>query len=196
MKIPRFIVHDVPFLIPLLGIIARFIGGLAGWKIIGKLPDVPKMVLIGVPHTSNWDYMIFLYGITVLRLRVIVLAKNTLFWWPLGAFLKFFGAVPVDRSKKIDRVQQGIDYMNSVEKGTLLITPEGTRSYQDTWKSGFYHIAYGAKVPLVLGKLDFDKKIVYIGDIFEMTGDYDKDIVAIRDYYKDCVPYNPDKFAF
>ena len=195
MKVSKFTIFDVPFLIPILSRVSRFLGSLLGWSIEGEFPDYPKMMLAAVPHTSNWDFLMFIYAILTKRIQPNVMGKHTLFWWPLSAFLSFFGVVPIDRTKKGGVVEQGIEYFNSVEKTIMLVTPEGTRSYRKEWKSGFYHIAWGAKVPLILCKVNFKTRTIFIGEEFAMTGDYDKDIVGIKEYFKDCVPLIAENFG-
>jgi 1-acyl-sn-glycerol-3-phosphate acyltransferase len=153
------------------------------------------MMLAAAPHTSNWDFLMFLYAILSKRVQPNVMGKHSLFWWPLSAIMSFLGVVPIDRTQKGGVVEQGIEYFNSVDKTIILVTPEGTRSYRKDWKSGFYHIAWGAKVPLILCKVNFHTRTIFIGEEFNMTGDYDKDIVGIKEYYKDCVPLKPENFG-
>ncbi|MGC6472279.1 MAG: 1-acyl-sn-glycerol-3-phosphate acyltransferase [Parvibaculales bacterium] len=192
MKMPKLTYYKVPLLMPVLGFVAQSIAFLLGWKLIGDMKRYQKCVLIGAPHTSNWDYMIFLWGILGLRLRVNVLAKDSLFFWPVGYFFRFFGGVPVDRTKRTSAVEQGIEFLKQADRTVLLIAPEGTRSYNENWKSGFYHMAHGAGVPLVLAKLDCVNKRIYIGDEFEMSGDYEADIIRLKDYFKGATGFNPD----
>ena len=191
MKMPKFTYYKVPLLVPILAFFADCIAFVLGWRLVGDMKRYEKCVLIGAPHTSNWDYMIFLWGILTLRLRVAVLAKDSLFFWPAGYFFKFFGGVPVDRSKRTSAVDQGIEFLKQADKTVLLIAPEGTRSYNENWKSGFYHMAYGAGVPLVLAKLECDNKRVYIGDEFEMSGDYDADMKKLKKYFQGATGFNP-----
>jgi 1-acyl-sn-glycerol-3-phosphate acyltransferase len=195
VKVSKFTIFNVPLLIPLLNRISRFFGALLGWSIEGEFPNYPKMMLAAAPHTSNWDFLMFLYAILNKRVQPNVMGKHTLFWWPLSVIMSFLGVVPIDRTKKGGVVEQGIKYFNSVDKTIVLVTPEGTRSYCKVWKSGFYHIAWGAKVPLILCKVNFRTRTIFIGEEFNMTGDYDKDIVAIKEYYKDCVPLIPENFG-
>ena len=195
MKVSKFTIFNVPLLIPILSRFSRFSGALLGWSIEGEFPNYPKMMLAAAPHTSNWDFLMFLYAILSKRVQPNVMGKHTLFWWPLSAIMRFLGVVPIDRTQKGGVVEQGIKYFKSVDKTIILVTPEGTRSYRKEWKSGFYHIAWGAKVPLILCKVNFHTRTIFIGEEFTMTGDYDKDIVGIREYYKDCVPLKPENFG-
>jgi 1-acyl-sn-glycerol-3-phosphate acyltransferase len=195
VKVSKFTIFNVPLLIPILSRFSRFSGALLGWSIEGEFPNYPKMMLAAAPHTSNWDFLMFLYAILSKRVQPNVMGKHTLFWWPLSAIMRFLGVVPIDRTQKGGVVEQGIKYFNSVDKTIILVTPEGTRSYRKEWKSGFYHIAWGAKVPLILCKVNFHTRTIFIGEEFTMTGDYDKDIVGIKEYYKDCVPLKPENFG-
>ena len=195
MKVSKFTIFNVPLLIPILSRFSRFSGALLGWSIEGEFPNYPKMMLAAAPHTSNWDFLMFLYAILSKRVQPNVMGKHTLFWWPLSAIMRFLGVVPIDRTQKGGVVEQGIKYFNSVDKTIILVTPEGTRSYRKEWKSGFYHIAWGAKVPLILCKVNFHTRTIFIGEEFTMTGDYVKDIVGIKEYYKDCVPLKPEHFG-
>lgn len=195
MKVSKFTIFNVPLLIPILSRFSRFSGALLGWSIEGEFPNYPKMMLAAAPHTSNWDFLMFLYAILSKRVQPNVMGKHTLFWWPLSAIMRFLGVVPIDRTQKGGVVEQGIKYFKSVDKTIILVTPEGTRSYRKEWKSGFYHIAWGAKVPLILCKVNFHTRTIFIGEEFTMTGDYDKDIVGIKEYYKDCVPLKPENFG-
>lgn len=183
MKMPNVTYYQVPLLVLVFGFIANFIARLMGWRLIGDMQRYDKCVLIGAPHTSSWDYMLFLWGILHLRMRVSVLVKDSFFRWPAGYFFRFFGGVAINRSTRTSVVNQAIAFLQQAEKTVLLIAPEGTRSYNENWKSGFYHIAWGAKVPLVLAKLDSTNKVMYIGEEFAMTGNFDKDIVEIKKYF-------------
>lgn len=195
MKVSKFTIFNVPLLIPFLSRFSRFSGALLGWSVEGEFPNYPKMMLAAAPHTSNWDFLMFLYAILSKRVQPNVMGKHTLFWWPLSTIMSFLGVVPIDRTQKGGVVEQGIEYFNSVDKTIILVTPEGTRSYRKDWKSGFYHIAWGAKVPLILCKVNFHTRTIFIGEEFIMTGDYDKDIVGIKEYFRDCVPLKPENFG-
>lgn len=191
MKSPKVVYYKVPFLFPVLGLIAGGIARMMGWKVIGDMKNYDKCVLIGAPHTSNWDYMMFLWAISVSKLHIHVLAKKSLFRFPLGYFIRFFGGVPVDRAKRSSAVEQGVAFLKAADSKTiLLVAPEGTRAYNKEWKSGFYHMAWEAKVPLILAILDHKRKTVTIGTEFKMTGDYDKDIIDIKKLYAGATGFN------
>ena len=130
---------------PLVAWLGRFALTLAGWRFEGKLPDVPKFVMIVAPHTSNWDFPIGLMAKFSLHLGCRFIAKHSLFWWPLGAFLRQVGGLPVNRAAAGDLVEQTAAKFKERASLVLVITPEGTRARVDNkWKSGFHRIARAA----------------------------------------------------
>lgn len=163
--------------------LANFLLFLTGWKIKGKIPDIKKYVLIAAPHSSNWDFVFFLLAIFKFRLPVHWMGKNTMFKWPFKQLLKRLGGIPIDRSEKTNVVQTMAQAYEKVEYLVITIAPEGTRSKVKEWKTGFYHIAKQAKVPIVLGFIDYNKKISGVGPVFEPTGNVDKDIIQIKKFY-------------
>ncbi|MBA4053759.1 MAG: glycerol acyltransferase, partial [Marivirga sp.] len=144
-----------------------------GWKVGSTLdPSVKKCVLVGAPHTSNMDYPITLATLYASGVNVRFLAKKSLFKFPLGILMRATGGIPVDRSKHHNMVDTMINMFTENDRLILLIPVEGTRSYVKEWKSGFYHTAVGANVPIAMGYLDYGKKIAGFGDLFYPTGDY------------------------
>ncbi|HET6243653.1 MAG: lysophospholipid acyltransferase family protein [Bacteroidetes bacterium] len=166
-----------------------------GWKIQGGLPlGTKKCVLLAAPHTSNWD---FVYGIGALEefnLDVKYLAKKELFRFPFKGMFESLGGVPVDRSKSNSMVDAMIELINSKDEIIVMIPPEGTRSRVDKWKSGFYHVALGAQVPIVLGYLDYKNKVAGIGPALMPSGDKEKDYKVICDFYKKTTAKWPENF--
>lgn len=172
-------------------VFARWLFGLFGWKAVGEVPDLPKFVLIGAPHTSNWDGLLMV-GITIiLGFKMQWLGKHTLFKFPFGGFMRFIGGVPVYRHENRNMTGQAVDAFNAHERFILLVAPEGTRSYTTHWKLGFYHIAMGANVPIVLGFVDYPRKVCGLGPVLYPSGDLDKDFEFIRAFYADKVGANP-----
>lgn len=171
--------------------IANSILKLSGWQVVGEIPDIDKAVYIAAPHTSNWDGFWLLVGKTVLGLEARFLAKHTLFWWPLGAILNRFGAIPIDRSRGAGVVQQLIDMFDDNERLNLALAPEGTRKWRQYWKSGFYRIALDADVPIVLCFIDYGGKKMGIGKTFMPSGDMEKDLKFLRDFYRPYLPRHP-----
>lgn len=156
---------------------------LGGWRVVGDLPELAKYVIVAAPHTTNWDLPNTLSAGVHYGVRVHWMGKDSLFKWPFGGFMRWLGGIPVDRSKSNNAVQQMVDWFAANEKAVLVIAPAGSRSASMTWKSGFYHIAVGAKVPLVLCFIDYKRRVVGVAEVFHPTGDYEADILAIKAVY-------------
>ena len=157
---------------------------MAGWKVTGQLHEHKKLVLIGEPHTSNWDFLLMFGAAYSLRLKVSWLGKDTIFKWPFGAVMRYFGGMPIDRSAKHNLVQRTSKLFQESESIVVVIGPSGTRSKREYWKSGFYWIAHTSKVNILCGYLDFTNKIVHVGFCFTPTGDVKNDMDKIRKFYK------------
>ena len=163
--------------------LSRFFLWLIGWKPFGDPPASPKCVIVAAPHTSNWDAVIMLAIAKVMGVRVRWMIKDTWFWWPLGVLIRALGGLSIDRNAHHGVVDQVIDAFRENEKLLLLITPEGTRRRVEYWKSGFYHIAVGAGVPLALGVVDFAKKRGGFGPLYMPTGDVKRDMDVLREHF-------------
>jgi 1-acyl-sn-glycerol-3-phosphate acyltransferase len=166
---------------------------IAGWRTHGRLPATPKFVLVGAPHTSNWDLPYTLCIIFVLRGKIYWMGKESLFRPPFKRFFKWLGCIPIDRSRSKSVVAQTIEQFHQNEKLILTISPEGTRSRVKKWKTGFYHIANGANVPIALGFLDYQRKTGGIGPLISPTGDIDSDMKNIRAFYDGVTGKHPEK---
>ena len=167
---------------------------LTGWKIGSRLdPSIKKCVLVAAPHTSNWDYPFALATLYACGVKTNFLAKKSLFKFPLGIIMRASGGVPVDRSKHNNMVEAMISKLKESKELILMIPAEGTRSYTKEWKSGFYHTAMGAGVPIVMGYLDYKNKVAGFGDLFYPTGDYPKDLAAIQNFYRQFTAKHPEK---
>ncbi len=165
---------------------------LTGWHVDGTFPDLPKYVLIGAPHTSNWDFVLFLGVIFTLRANVKFMGKAEIFRSPIGWFFYFCGGVPVDRKKATGLVEQMVDACNKADKFILVIAPEGTRHHVADWKKGFHHIAQGAGIPIAMAKVDGKHKTVHIlKDVFHPTDDIEADMKAIKGNFEDVVGIKP-----
>jgi 1-acyl-sn-glycerol-3-phosphate acyltransferase len=174
--------------------ICRLYLKLIGWTVGSQLdPSVKKCVLVAAPHTSNWDYPIAMAILYSCGMRIRFLAKKSLFNFPLGILMRATGGIPVDRSKHTNMVDAMINSLRKNDELILLIPAEGTRSYVKEWKSGFYHTAIGAGVPIVLGYLDYGKKVAGFGDLFYPTGDYQKDLLSIQNFYRQFAAKYPEK---
>jgi len=162
-----------------------------GWRVEGQLPDIPKFVVVGAPHTSNWDFVLFLALAFALKANPRYMGKAELFRSPFGAFFRWCGGIPVDRSKSTGLVDQTVEAMNKARQFILVITPEGTRGKVREWKSGFYHIGKQAGVPIALGFIDRARKAIGLGPTFVLTEDMDADMKAIQSFYAGMVGINP-----
>jgi 1-acyl-sn-glycerol-3-phosphate acyltransferase len=166
---------------------------LAGWRKEGRPPDLPKYVVIAAPHTCGWELPIGLLMAFACRVNAHWLGKDSLFRGPLGPFFKWIGGIPVDRSKPSGMVAQMVEAFNKSERMALILAPEGTRKATSHWRTGFYHIAMGAGVPIVLGYLDFRRKAGGIGPVIMPTGDLNEDMYKIRRFYAGVTPAHPER---
>jgi 1-acyl-sn-glycerol-3-phosphate acyltransferase len=158
---------------------------LFGWRIQGEIPDHPKMVWIGAPHTSNMDGIIAFAALTAMGVRANTMIKDSAFKRGLGPVLRWFGALPVDRSSPRGVVGQSVDAFASCAQMVLLIAPEGTRHSASEWKRGFYHIALGAGVPILAGAVDYRRKLVTLGPLLVPGGDYEADLRQLMTFYRE-----------
>jgi len=159
---------------------ARLVMRLFRWRVDGSLPDIEKCVVVGAPHTSNWDYVLTLLTMFALGVDVHYVVKHTFFENPLGGFLRWLGGVPVDRRASNNFVEQMVAQFNQRSTFVLAIMPEGTRSKVRGWRSGFYYIALGAGVPLVSMGFDFGARAMVIGSVFSPSGDYETDLPQLQ----------------
>lgn len=175
--------------------ISKLILKLGGYTLIGALPpNVPKFVLIGAPHTSNWDFIfgraaMYIYGI---NMRYVI--KHSYFEGPFKFIFEATGGIPVNRSKNNNLVDAMVNLFHEMDELALLITPEGTRSRVERWRTGFYHVAVAANVPILLGFLDTTKKEIGFGHLFYPSGDKQKDFMYIQDFYADKKGIVPENF--
>ena len=162
-----------------------------GWTAHGAVPTPRRFVLIAAPHTSNWDFLYFVGLTEELGIMPHFMAKKSLFRWPWRNFLFDMGGVPVDRNAKRNYVDAMIDEFGRREEFMLTIAPEGTRGSVKAWKTGFYHIAMGAGVPLVVGMMDYGTKTGGLGPAIWPTGDYQADMEKLAAIYATVTPKNP-----
>jgi 1-acyl-sn-glycerol-3-phosphate acyltransferase len=182
------------------GVLARFVRWVlerpyhwGNWKTVGTCPEPRKFVLIAAPHTSNWDFVNFLGLTTALGIRPFFMGKLSLFRWPLAKFMRQMGGIPVDRRTSHDMVQQMVDEFARRSEFILTVAPEGTRSKTKKWKTGFYQIALAAKVPLVVGMMDYGRRTGGLGPTIWPTGDFRADMEKVLDVYRGCIPKIPDR---
>jgi 1-acyl-sn-glycerol-3-phosphate acyltransferase len=169
---------------------------LSGWKIEGSLPPgTDKCVLIAAPHTSNWDLPYTLMVCFVLRLNVYWMGKQQIFKPPFGAVMKWLGGIPVHREKSSNLVASSVEAIKAADGPlALIVPPEGTRSKTRYWKTGFYWIAVGAEVPIVMAYMDYAQKRSGLGPVFKPSGDVEADMAAIKAFYAPIRGKNADQF--
>jgi 1-acyl-sn-glycerol-3-phosphate acyltransferase len=156
---------------------------LAGWKFEGAKPVEKKCVVLAWPHTSNWDGLLLVALAQSIGLEMSWMIKSDWVKGPMGILLRGVGAIAVDRKGAHNLVDQMVEQLAKRDKLVLVIPPEGTRRRAETWKSGFYHIARGADVPVIPGYLDYGRKRAGLGPPIHLTGDVKADMDAIRSFY-------------
>ena len=184
-------IFNTPVLKSFLYRSSRLILGLAGWRIEGQLPPIPKFVLVGAPHTSNWDLPFTLLMAFALRAGIHWMGKEALFRKPFNGFFQWLGGIPVKRSKSHNIVEQSIQQFHCYQHLILTIAPAGTRQRVIRWKTGFYRIACGAEVPIVLGFLDYRRKAGGIGPVIHPTGNFTADMETIQNFYDSVTGKHP-----
>jgi len=186
-----------PLVSELLYWLAKFLFRISGWRAEGKLPDIPKYVVI-LTHTSNWDLILGMTFWSIVshgffKAKLSWLGKKEAFRGPGGAFFKWIGGIPIDRGARHRAVEQVIQAFRSREKLVVAIAPEGTREKATRWKTGFYYIAQGAQVPIVFGFIDYKRRAAGIGPAITPSGDIQADMEIIRDFYSNVQARHPDR---
>ena len=176
----------------LLHLLARFLMWLIGWRAQGPVPEIPKFVVVMAPHTSFWDAFVAFFMSYSLRVYPKALIKDSAFRGPWGGVLKYFGGIPIDRNRHHNTVDQAVEAIRESDEIAFAMAPEGTRKNAGYWKSGFYHIARKANVPLVLGFMDYRRKTAGRGPIFYPTGDIEADLAEIRKFYDTITACRPE----
>lgn len=175
------------FTTPILKYFLKAIGWLylkcAGWKIEGSPPSPKKYVILGVPHTSNWDFPLGIAFACIMGINLRWIGKIELFKGLARPFFLWLGGIPVDRNKKENVVEQTVQRFKAADEFVLVIAPEGTRKKVARWKSGFYYIALGAGVPILPAYVDNKNKVIGFGPFFDPTGNYESDLKSIQDFY-------------
>jgi 1-acyl-sn-glycerol-3-phosphate acyltransferase len=189
-------IFDTPIVNTLLRAFSISFLKLAGWKVEGSLPaGGSKSVLIAAPHTSNWDLPYTLMVAFALRLNVYWMGKEQLFRPPFRGLMMWLGGIPVDRAKSTNLVAASVDAIQAADGPLqLIVPPEGTRNKTRYWKTGFYYIAAGAQVPIVMAYMDYQKKVSGLGPVFLPTGDIEADMAAIKAFYAQFRGKNAGQF--
>ena len=165
---------------------------LRGWKFEGVVPPIPKMIIVGAPHTTNWDFVLFLAALHHWQLKVHYLGKHTLFRWPFRSFFEKLGGIPVDRSKAKGVVSQVVSAFDSRSEMVLVIAPEGTRGSGRWWKSGFLTISQATSAPVVLAGIDYSTKTVTLSEAIRIE-DVASFMDRAREFYEDKRGLHPEK---
>jgi 1-acyl-sn-glycerol-3-phosphate acyltransferase len=181
---------------PLLRGVARWGLRINGWRVEGSLPaEAQRCVMIAAPHTSNWDLPYTLMAAFALELHARWMGKHTIFRWPFRTLMQWLGGIPVDRRQASNTVAASVDALRNADRSLqLIVPPEGTRSRTRQWKTGFWHIAMGADVPIVLAYMDYERKLVGLGPAFRPSGDIEADMREIRAFYAPFKGRNADQF--
>jgi 1-acyl-sn-glycerol-3-phosphate acyltransferase len=158
-------IHETIIVRPLVRWLALMFFKLTGWTTEGHQPDLRRYVIIAAPHTSNWDFVYTLCLAFIYRFNPVIMMKDTWFRWPLGPVFRWLGVMPIDRARTNNVVSQSIARFSRCDRLALVVPPSGTRKRVLYWKTGFYHIANGAGVPIVLGFLDYRRKVGGFGPI-------------------------------
>jgi 1-acyl-sn-glycerol-3-phosphate acyltransferase len=176
----------------MLAPIARALLRILGWRAVGVRPDVAKMVIVAYPHTSNWDLFFYLLVAWEMGVPLAWMGKDTLFRPPLGWLLSWLNGIPIHRDRRENVVEQMQRNFAERDELCLLIAAEGTRSYVEQWKSGFYHIARAADVPLALAFIDYPRRESGLGPLIYTSGDVSKDMDELRAFYDGRVGLYPE----
>lgn len=155
-----------------------------GWKIVNANDSIPSCIMIVYPHTSNWDFVIGMLAKGALGQPCHWLGKKELFWWPVNILMRALGGIAVDRKNPDGLIEDLSERFQSNSNFVLIITPEGTRSFRPTWKSGFYRLATATKTPIVMVSMDFPSKTIVVSSPLELTGDSEQDLPRIQTFYQ------------
>ncbi len=173
--------------------LSRLIVKITGWSIEGADPRVGRAVVIGAYHTSNWDFVLAMLFAFSTGFPMHWMGKASLFNWPFNPLFKWLGGIPIDRSRSNNLVEASVRELSQGDIRFLVVAPEGTRKKSARWKTGFYHIAKGARVPIVLGFVDYKRKEIGLGPVITVTGDMEADFALIREFYDGVTARYPEK---
>lgn len=177
----------------IMGKISAFILRLIGWRMEGQVPeDVRKFIIAVVPHTSNWDFPLGLLARSAMRRDVKFIGKHTLFLPPYGFIFRWLGGYPVNRKTSKNYVDSVVEILDSKDEFSICVAPEGTRKKVDRLKTGFYHMARLAKVPIILTKFDYGNKVISFSEPFYTTDDQEADMAFISNYFAGVQGKNPE----
>jgi 1-acyl-sn-glycerol-3-phosphate acyltransferase len=172
----------------------KLIFKITGWKALGKPPALKKYIIIGAPHTSNWDFVFGLCAWKLYGLHPRYLIKKEFYVFPLNLLFKYTGGLPVDRSKSNSLTESIVAMFAEREELTAIIPPEGSRKLVKRWRTGFYYVALKAQVPIVMGSMDYKRKETNLSEPFYPTGDIQNDFAVFREFFRHITPKNPEGF--
>ncbi len=187
----RITVFKTPVICHLLQALAWIMLKLTGWAIEGQKPTERRFVLVGAPHTSNWDFILFMAIALRMGTPLYWMGKHTLFKGPMGLVMRYFGGIPVNRHQRNNLVDQVVKAFNTHEQFVLAIAPEGTRSQVNKWKSGFWHMASKAGVPVIPAYVDAPRKVGGLGKAYPLSDNKDRDIANLQAFYRPFLGINP-----
>jgi len=176
-------------------LVGRTYLAVSGWRTEGERPAPPQFVLIAAPHTTNWDLLFFLACAWAFDVKVSWMGKHSLFRGPMGSVMRVLGGIPVRRDRAGGLVGQMTEAFERNPSLVITVPPEGTRAYVPYWKSGFYQIARAARVPIVMGFLDYERRVGGLGPALLPTDDLRADMDEIRAFYSDIQGLHPDRFG-
>ena len=174
--------------------IGRFPLKLFGWQAEGELPNVSKIVAIAAPHTSNWDFVIAMFAIFAIGLRVYWLGKHTLFESPLAPLMRWLGGIPINRQASKGAVQQVAEEFQKRPHFLLALAPEGTRKRVKKWKTGFYYIALEAQVPILPITINYHRKSIQFCPLLTPAGNIEADMPILQSYFSSEMGKKPQQF--
>jgi len=167
---------------------------IAGWRIEGELPNTGKLVVVAAPHTSNWDFVVGIACVFVLGIEFHWMGKHTLFRPPFGGVMRWLGGLAIDRTAAHGAVEQVAEEFDKRMQLLLVVTPEGTRSKVERWKTGFWHIARRAEVPILLAGIDYGRKRLLFGPLMHPGESLEDDMATIQAHYRGMTPRRPELF--
>ncbi len=190
-------IFNTPILTPVLRLLAGLLLKLHGWKVVAdeRALKLKKYVMLGAPHTSNWDGYFFILAALKLKVTPQWMGKDKLFKFPLGGTMRWFGGIAVDRSKSNNLVEATVNQYKARDALIIAVPPEGTRGRAERWKTGFYHIARGAAVPVVCGFINFPKKEVGLGPAMEMGENLARELARLGAFYADKIGKYPEHYT-
>lgn len=179
---------------PALRAFGRVAMRLAGWRFEGSIPNLPKLMFVVAPHTSNWDFFVGVGAMFAMGLRATFLGKHTLFRWPLGIVMRWLGGVPVFRHAPRNSVDQTVDHIQRVDQIALGLSPEGTRKKLPAWRTGFHYVARGAEIPIVPVALDYSTRTVRFFPMHQSVDTVEADVAALGPLFSAAMARYPAQY--